>query len=71
MDKSGPVEKFMFKKIGGAVVAVAPLSAFAEVPATVTSAITSAGADAVTVASAVLVVVVGLLGFRYMRREAK
>lgn len=61
----------MLKKIGSAVVAVAPLSAFAAVPTAVTTAITDAGADAATVAAAVLVVIVGLLGFRYMRREAK
>jgi hypothetical protein len=46
-------------------------SAFAAVPANVTTAITDAGADAATVAGAVLVVVVGLMGLHYMKREAK
>ena len=59
------------KKISAFCVLVLPAIAFAEVPAAVTTAITSAGADAVDVAGAVLVVVVSLLGFRYMRREAK
>lgn len=44
-------------------------NAMAAVPAAVTSAITDAGADAVIVAGAILVVVVSLLGFRYMRKE--
>lgn len=61
----------MSKKIIGGVAALVPFSAFAAVPTEVSTAITSAGADAVTVASAVLIVVVGLLAFRYMRREAK
>lgn len=61
----------MLKKIGAVVVSVAPLSAFAEVPAAVTSSITAAGADAATVAGATLVILFSLLGFRYMRREAK
>lgn len=53
------------------LVALSPLAAFAAVPASVSTAITDAGADAATVAGAVLVVLVALLGFHYMRREAK
>lgn len=45
--------------------------AHAEVPAAVTTAITGAGADMVTVATAVFVAVIGLLGFRLMRRAAQ
>lgn len=61
----------MLKKIGSAVVAVAPLSAFAAVPADVTTAITTAGTDMATVAGAVFVAVIALLGFKLMRRAAK
>lgn len=61
----------MLKKIGGVLVSVAPLSVFAAVPAAVTTSITDAGADAATVAGAVLVVFVALLGFRMMRSQAK
>lgn len=46
------------------------LSAHAEVPTAVTTAITGAGADMVTVAAAVLVAIIGLLGFKLMRRAA-
>lgn len=48
-----------------------PLSAFAAVPVEVTKSITDAGTDAGVVAAAVLVVIVGLLGFKYMRGQAK
>lgn len=61
----------MLKKIGSAVVALAPLSAFAAVPADVTTAITTAGTDMATVASAVFVAIIALLGFKLMRRAAK
>ena len=61
----------MFKKIAGVVVSVAPLSSFAAVPATVTDAITAAGTDAGVIGAAVLVVVVGLLAYKYMRGQAK
>lgn len=60
----------MLKKFGGVVVACAPGLAFADVPAAVTTAITEAGTDMVTVASAVFVAVIGLLAFRLMRRAA-
>lgn len=45
-------------------------SAFAAVPSEVTGAITTAGADMATVAGAVFVAIIGLLGFKLMRRAA-
>lgn len=62
----------MLKKIGGAVVSVPCLvgSAYAAVPAAVTTAIGDAGTDMVTVATAVFVAVIGLLAFKLMRRAA-
>lgn len=47
------------------------LSAFAAVPAAVTTAIEGAGTDAVAVATAAFVAIIGLLAFKYMRRAAK
>ena len=47
---------------------MAAVPAFAAVPEGVTTAITTAQTDAVTVASAVLVAIVALFGFRLMRR---
>ena len=44
--------------------------AMAAVPANVTTALTDAGTDAATVAGVVLIAVVGLVAFRWMRREA-
>lgn len=44
--------------------------AHAAVPAAVTGAITEAGTDMATVAGAVFVAVIGLLGFKLMRRAA-
>lgn len=46
-------------------------SAIAAVPADVSTAITTAGADMTTVAGAVFVAIIGLLGFKLMRRAAK
>lgn len=46
-------------------------SAFAAVPTEVTGAITTAGSDMATVAAAVFVAIIGLLGFKLMRRAAK
>lgn len=61
------------KKLGlvGTALVAFVTNAMAAVPASVSTAITDAGADAATVAGAVLVVIVGLLGFHYMKREAK
>lgn len=47
------------------------IEAHAAVPTAVTTAITDAGADMATVAGAVFVAIIGLLGFRLMRRAAK
>lgn len=46
------------------------VSAFAAVPTDVSTAITTAGADMATVAGAVFVAIIGLLGFKLMRRAA-
>lgn len=46
-------------------------SVHAAVPTEVTTAITTAGADMAIVAGAVFVAIIGLLGFRLMRRAAK
>ncbi len=43
-------------------------SAFAAVPTEVTTAITEAGTDAAVIGGAVLVVIVGIVAFKYMRR---
>lgn len=61
--------KTMLKKIGVAVIACAPLAAFAAVPAAITTAITDLQADAITVATAMVGVTAALLVFRYIRRQ--
>lgn len=43
-------------------------SAMAAVPADVTTALTTAGTDAATVGAAVLVVIVGIVAFKYLRK---
>jgi len=43
-------------------------SAFAAVPTGVTEAITEAGTDAAVIGGAVLVVLIGIAAFKYMRR---
>lgn len=58
----------MLKKVAGVLVSVAPLSAFAEVPAGVTTAISTGGADAVTVAGAVLAAIIGVYAVKLMRK---
>lgn len=50
---------------GSAVVAG---SAFAEVPPEVSTAINESGTDAAVIGGAVLVVLVGIAAFKYMRR---
>lgn len=50
-----------------ALLAIAPLSQ-AAVPADVTTAITGAGTDAAVVGAAVLVVLVGIAAFKWLRR---
>lgn len=58
----------MMKKIAGAVVAVAPLSAFAAVPADVTTALTDMKADGLTVAAVVLVAIIAIAAVKFIRR---
>lgn len=58
----------MLKKVAGFLVSVAPLSAFAAVPTEVTAAISAGGADAITVASAVLVAIIGVYAVKLMRK---
>lgn len=61
----------MFKKISAVVASsVLSASAFAAVPTEVTTAITGAGTDMAVVAGAVFVAVIGLLGFKLMRKAA-
>lgn len=47
---------------------VAAGQAMAEVPTAVNTAITGAGTDAATIGGLVLVVIVGIAAFKYMRR---
>lgn len=54
--------------VGGAS-ALSMGSVFAAVPAEVTTAIETAGTDSVTVASAVLAVIVGIFAIKLMRRS--
>jgi len=61
----------MLKKIAGVAVVALPLSSFAAVPTEVSTAITTAGTDMATIAGAVFVAIIGLLGFKLMRRAAK
>lgn len=58
----------MLKKIGSAVVAVAPLSAFAAVPTEVTTALGDMKTDGLTVAAAFLVAVIAIAAFKLMRQ---
>lgn len=63
--------KTIFKnRIGQIVIfSVASIgSAMAAVPATVSTALTDAGADAATVGAAVLVVIVGIYAFKLLRK---
>lgn len=58
----------MLKKIAGVLVAVSPLSAFAAVPASVTTALSDAQTDGVTIATAVFVAIVAMFAFKLMRK---
>jgi hypothetical protein len=61
----------MFNKLGVvSCLSLLAAQAHAAVPAAVTSAITDAGTDMATVAGAVFVAIIGLLGFKLMRRAA-
>jgi hypothetical protein len=53
---------------GGALSVGMASSAMAAVDASVTTAITTAGTDAATVGAAVLVVIVGIKAFKFIRR---
>lgn len=61
----------MLKKISGVLVALAPVSAFAEVPAAVTTAMTAMQTDALTVATAFLVATIAVIAFVFMRKGAR
>ena len=60
----------MFKKIAAVGSSLVAGSAFAAVPTEVTTAITAAGTDMAVVAGAVFVAIIGLLGFKLMRKAA-
>lgn len=64
--------KQLTKRAGIATASLGLLAgnAMAAVPTSVSAALTDAGADAATVAGVVLIAVVGLVAFRWMRREA-
>lgn len=47
---------------------VAPVAAFAALPAGVETAITAAGTDAAIMAGAILVVLIGIVAFKYLRK---
>lgn len=61
----------MLKKISGVLVSLAPISAFAAVPASVTTAISDMQSDALTVATAFLVAAIVVIAFLFMKRGAK
>lgn len=58
----------MFKKSAAVALSVVSLSAFAAVPAEVTTALTTGLTDAVAVAGLALVIFVGVAVFKYMRK---
>lgn len=62
----------LVRKYGAVVAGVAVASAArAAVPTTVTDSITTAGTDAATIGAAVLVVIVGITAFMWLRRPLK
>jgi len=61
----------MRKSVLALPVLVLASQAHAAVPAAVTTAIETAGTDMATVAGAVFVAIIALLGFKLMRRAAK
>ncbi|ANQ85056.1 hypothetical protein dqs_2018 [Azoarcus olearius] len=54
-----------------AVLGVAMGNAFAEVPAGVTTALTDAKADALTIAGLAFAILIAIVGFAWMRRAVK
>lgn len=64
-------KKHILRRFLGAAAAVGVLvaqQAHAEVPAAVTAALTAAGEDSATIGGLVLVVIIGIAAFKYMRR---
>lgn len=59
------------KKLIGGLSALVPFAAFAEVPTSVTTAISTTQADAVVVAGLMVGVTAALLVFKYIRRLMK
>lgn len=62
------MKRFTIAKLFAASAALVAGSAFAEVPASATTAITGAGTDAATIGGLVLVVIIGIAAFKYLRR---
>lgn len=58
----------MSKRTVAALAAFSPVLAFAEVPAGVLTAITTAGTDAAIMGAAVLVVLIGIWAFKLLRK---
>jgi hypothetical protein len=58
----------MFKKISAFVGSIVPMSAFAAVPAAVTTALGDALTDSLVVAGLALIVIIGIAAFKYMRK---
>lgn len=56
------------KQLVALFAAAASTAAMADVPTEATAAITEAGSDAAVIGAAVLVVIVGIAAFKYMRR---
>lgn len=55
-------------RIASAALVLAPLSAFAAVPADVTTALTDMKADALTVAAVVLVAIIAVAAVKFIRK---
>lgn len=55
-------------KLFSVLALLSPVSVFAAVPADITTALTDTKADAITVATAVLVVIVAIFAFKLMRK---
>jgi hypothetical protein len=56
------------KGLVGGLSVVGASASMAEVPAAVTAALASIGADAITVATVVLVAIVGIYAFKFLRK---
>lgn len=62
------MKRFNIAQLFAASAALVAGSAFAEVPADAITAITEAGTDAATIGGLVLVVLIGIASFKYLRR---